>query len=73
MGEMMIEIGKRISQYSAKVILTVHDEIIVNSPSEHAETCFQIMLEVMSRPPAWCNDGLLALAAEGGWADNYSK
>ena len=68
MGEMMIEIGKRISQYSAKVILTVHDEIIVNSPSEHAETCFQIMLEVMSQPPAWCNDGSLALAAEGGWA-----
>ncbi len=73
MTTMMLAISRRITQYNARVVLTVHDEIIVICPDEHVDIVDQIMAEEMSRCPDWCNDGKLVLTSEGGCAQNYSK
>ncbi|TXH11202.1 MAG: hypothetical protein E6R03_14545, partial [Hyphomicrobiaceae bacterium] len=73
MTTMMLNISRRIKQYGARVVLTVHDEIVVIAPDEHVENVDQIMAEEMSRCPDWCNDGELTLTSEGGHAQNYSK
>lgn len=36
-----------------------------------AAECMRLMHRIMTTPPAWCAD--IPLAAEGGWAGNYSK
>lgn len=48
-----------------------HDEVVALAKKQHAERCFKQMLEIMHTPPAWAPD--LPIAAEGGWAENYSK
>lgn len=73
MTTMMLAISRRITQYDARVVLTVHDEIIVICPDAHVDIVDQIMAEEMSRCPDWCNDGKLVLTSEGGCAQNYSK
>jgi DNA polymerase len=50
---------------------STHDEILVVCKEEIAEETFNKMIKIMSIPPKWCSD--LPLAAEGGWAKNYSK
>lgn len=70
---MMLEIDKRARQMGGRVVLTVHDEIVVVVPDQHATELYDYMGEVMATPPGWANDGYLALASEGGIADNYSK
>ena len=73
MTDMMREINKEIKQYAARIVLTVHDEIVVIAPKIHAENVMQIMKRIMSTPPDWCNDGRLVLSSSGGYAENYSK
>lgn len=53
------------------VVLTVHDEIAAVGPKEHAEEHFAKLHELTVEPPEWCKD--LPLAAEGGYAKDYSK
>jgi len=57
----------------ARVVLTVHDEIIVLARTQYAREVFNKMLEFMAIPPDWCNDGTLVLKAEGGIDSCYSK
>lgn len=79
MLEMMLKINRwlcanqSIFGSQARVVLTVHDEIIALGLTPHAQTIFTKMLEFMSVPPDWCNDGTLVLKAEGGFANEYSK
>lgn len=54
-----------------RILTTTHDEIVVLSSAAKAEKTYQRMIEVMSTPPEWAPD--LPLAADGGWAENYSK
>jgi DNA polymerase len=53
------------------VALQIHDEIICIAKKEHAQTVYDKMIQLMTTPPAWAPD--LPLAAEGGWAEEYSK
>ncbi len=73
MTTMMLKINRRIKQYGARVVLTVHDELVVICPDAYVEIVDQIKAEEMSRCPDWCNDGELVLTSEGGSAQNYSK
>lgn len=54
-----------------RVVGCTHDEIISICPERYAEIRFNQMIGIMSQPPDWAPD--LPLAAEGGWARNYSK
>jgi DNA polymerase len=54
-----------------QVVGCTHDEIIAVCPERYAEIRFNQMIGIMSQPPSWAPD--LPLAAEGGWARNYSK
>jgi DNA polymerase len=52
-----------------RVVLQVHDEIVVSTPEKQAKETLDIMLTQMSQPPRWAPD--LPLACEGGYASNY--
>ena len=54
-----------------RVVGCTHDEILAVCPERYAEIRFNQMISIMSQPPEWALD--LPLAAEGGWAQNYSK
>ena len=73
MSDMMLEIQQHLLPMGGRIVSTVHDEIIAIAPEQHAKEAYDMMGYVMSTPPDWCNDGSLALASEGGIADNYSK
>lgn len=65
-AEQMLEISKKY-----RVVTMSHDEIVAVCPNKDAEKCLADMLKVMSTPPDWAPG--LPLAAEGGWAPEYSK
>lgn len=73
MTDMMIEINHQIQPLNARIVLTVHDEIVVVAHKNVADRVMQIMKNVMSTCPSWCNDGRLTLSSSGGMAENYSK
>ena len=52
-----------------RVVLQVHDEIVVSTPEKQAKETLAVMLTQMSQPPRWAPD--LPLACEGGYASNY--
>lgn len=67
-AEQMLEVDKLDG---VRVVGCTHDEIIAVCPEEIAEERFNSMISIMSTPPVWAPD--VPLAAEGGWARNYSK
>lgn len=52
-----------------RVILQVHDEIVVCVPAEQGEWAEARLIEIMSTPPKWAAG--LPVACEAGRADNY--
>ena len=64
--EQMLEIDKKY-----RVVMTTHDEVVAHPKLREAEKCYQFMYQCMTTPLWWCPD--IPLAAEGGWAVNYSK
>lgn len=54
-----------------RVVMMAHDEIVAIAPTPQAEEAYAFMIEAMATPPSWWPD--LPLAAEGGFAENYSK
>lgn len=78
-GQNMLDIQKYLKEnrdrfgVHARVVLTVHDEVLALALDDRAEEVFQNMKHLMSRIPAWANDGKLVLKAEGGWDKSYSK
>ena len=59
-----------ISKYY-KVVTCSHDEAVYLAPTAEAERALQFGLTIMKTPPAWCQ--LIALDAEGGYSERYSK
>ena len=55
----------------ARVIGMTHDENIALIPESDAKACMDMMIEEMSIAPTWASD--LPVAAEGGYAREYSK
>ncbi len=70
MNKKFPKVPHRLS-YSTPIIAMVHDEVLVLAKEEDAENIFNQMIKIMSTPPRWAPD--LPVAAEGGWAKNYSK
>ena len=52
-----------------KVILQVHDEIVIVVPEDKVEAAEAKLVEIMSKPPVWAAG--LPLACESGISDNY--
>ena len=64
--EQMLMIDKKY-----RCVMTTHDEVVAHPRLRDAEKCYQFMYQCMITPLWWCPD--IALSAEGGWAENYSK
>jgi DNA polymerase len=65
------ELAMNYARGQAKVVHSVHDELIAIAPEPEAEQVYAMMGEIMSTPPAWAPD--LPLKSEGGIAPQYSK
>ena len=65
-AEQMLMIDKKY-----RCVMTTHDEVVAHPKLREAEKCYQFMYQCMITPLWWCPD--IPLAAEGGWAENYSK
>lgn len=52
-----------------KVVLQVHDEIVICVPAKQAQEAMRYMIEVMSEPPAWAPD--LPVACESAMGATY--
>ena len=65
-AEQMLMIDKKY-----RCVMTTHDEVVAHPKLREAEKCYQFMYQCMTTPLWWCPD--IPLAAEGGWAENYSK
>jgi len=63
--DQMLEISKRY-----KVVLTVHDEVVVSVPEDEAAAAEQFMVGVMSTPPSWAPD--LPIACEASIGQTYA-
>lgn len=63
-SEQMARIGQRY-----KVVLQVHDEVVVICPEGEVAECRAFMEEVMSTPPTWASD--LPVACESGSGVSY--
>ena len=64
MTDAMLEIGKLY-----KVVMTVHDEIVVCVPEEEAEEAADVIEVAMSVTPGWCPE--LPVACEVGISKSY--
>lgn len=64
MADIIVSISKHYH-----VLGTVHDEVLLLAPEDHAETALKELLDIMRKPPAWAPD--LPLEAEGGIGDSY--
>ena len=60
-----------LSQENYNVVLTVHDEIVLECPIVEAEKAMQRLCEIMCAPPAWA-DGI-PLAVEAKIMERYAK
>lgn len=65
-AEQMLMVDKKY-----RCVMTTHDEVVAHPRLRDAEKCYQFMYQCMTTPLWWCPD--IPLAAEGGWAENYSK
>jgi DNA polymerase len=54
-----------------KVVLTVHDEVVVVCPEQAETRVLDYMNRVMSQPPSWAQD--LPVACEGSSGNNYAE
>jgi len=63
-AEQMVAIGRKY-----KVVLQVHDEVVIVCDEGEADDAVAFMEEVMSTPPAWAPD--LPVACESGLGYNY--
>jgi len=65
-AEQMTKIGERY-----KVVLQVHDEVVILCDKDEVEEAKAYMLEVMSTPPIWAPD--LPVACEADHGENYGE
>jgi DNA polymerase I-like protein with 3'-5' exonuclease and polymerase domains len=62
--DQMLAVSKRY-----KVVLTVHDEVVIVVPENEAQQAEQFMIETMSRPPSWGTG--LPIACEAAIGKTY--
>jgi DNA polymerase len=62
---------RRLDELNLSVVLTVHDEIVLEVETEMAAQAEKVLLDVMSTPPEWCAD--LPLSAEAAIMQRYGK
>lgn len=62
--EQMLQIAKRY-----KIVLQVHDEVVVICPESHKDKAIADITKIMSTPPAWAPD--LPVACDAGWGYSY--
>jgi len=65
-AEQMLMIDKKYP-----VVMTTHDECVTHPKTKEAQKCYDYMYQCMTTPLWWCPT--IPLAAEGGFASNYSK
>ena len=65
-AEQMVMIDKKYP-----VVMATHDEPVTHPKTKEAQKCYDYMHKCMTTPMWWCPT--IPLAAEGGFADNYSK
>lgn len=61
----------RVSEAGHKIIMHVHDEIVVETEKNCAEQTLSEMIEIMTTPPEWIPD--IPLDAEGSVVEKYTK
>jgi len=61
----------RINEAGYKIVLHVHDEVVIEADASEAEDALQHILKIMSEPPEWIPD--IPLAAEGSILSRYTK
>lgn len=61
----------QVERAGMSIVWTVHDEIIVEAPTDQAADTLTKLTEIMSTPPPWIHT--LPLAAEGAIIDCYTK
>ena len=67
----ILKIADYLKTIDGKVVLTVHDEIVVVAPQENADEVLDTLIKYMTVQPTWAAN--LPLAAEGGYDKGYSK
>jgi len=65
-AEQMVKIAARY-----KVVLQVHDEVVILCDEDDAENAKAFMLEVMSTPPSWAPD--LPVSCEAHYGHNFGE
>ena len=61
----------KIHDAGYRIVTMAHDEIVIIAKKKDAKKALDFMIKTMSTPPDWAPG--LPLAAEGGFAINYSK
>ena len=61
----------RIDEAGYKIVLHVHDEVVIEADADKAEESLEHILKIMSEPPDWIPD--IPLAAEGSILSRYTK
>ena len=61
----------RINEAGHRVIMHVHDEIVVEADADEADEVLGDVLNIMSTPPEWIAD--IPLDAEGTTLTRYTK
>lgn len=69
--DIFVDAIRRVEERGWKLILHIHDEIVVECDEDQAEACLSDCISVLSTAPSWISD--LPLAAEGSIMDCYSK
>jgi DNA polymerase len=68
--DILRESCRQLDREGIAIVLTVHDEIVVECPAHEAEAVAAHMHQIMCKPPAWAEG--LPLAAEGVTTTRYS-
>ena len=63
-GEHLLSVSRKY-----KVVMTVHDELVMLCPDDDVENCVKYVKKCMQTAPEWCAD--LPLDCEVGVGDNY--
>ena len=61
----------RVEKEGHKIIMHVHDEMVVEVTNDKAEETLQNIIDVMSKPPSWIPD--IPISAEGSILTRYEK
>ena len=66
-----MQAGLRLAQRGRRFISQIHDELVFCVPADQIEEAKVIIMQEMTRPPAWLPD--LPLAAEVKMGDDYGS